>query len=490
MATDGLSLSFSTQELGRLRQAVLLGAQRHPVSPPERLASLLTAQEPARDPVLTLIALASQQQRFARTILDREAPATPNIARSLHQDPQPILPDPARRALLRLADVVEKGAADAVLSVAVRRIVQAGFRPHPFDLPQLAPHIKGDAQCQGLAERAFLALAGDGRAMHASSFLHPEITPDNWIEFSKEHRIAFLRSERRKHPAEARTMLEAAIGGTPAAIRADLLSALDVGLSAHDLPFLESLATDRAESVRATAGELVSRVPGTPAFAARLKSAANCFSRTGGGILGRFGLANGTIAFRAPSSGTPAGRRAILTSLFNGLSAAEVASAAGSTAADIIGALPADDEPVLAAFSARAARDGDREVMILLTKARLDDGPAEGSPAAAVAWLAGNLAAPVSAEFGEWLLACERLRATIQRIQDSPTPAVKDDGSLVWTAALLPSGVIERFLDLIEPLPPAANRTARAFAELTMALGWSSQRGDGTHDDGNDRDRE
>ena len=55
---------------------------------------------------------------------------------------------------------------------------------------------------------------------------------------------------------------------------------ITVNLSPADLPFLESLSTDRAESVRAIAKGMVARVPGTPAFDARLADAARWAWRT------------------------------------------------------------------------------------------------------------------------------------------------------------------------------------------------------------------
>src|SRR5436190_2225119 len=84
-----------------------------------------------------------------------------------------------RRAVLRLANGVEKASADAILSVAARRVARAGFRLHPFDLPRLIGHIKGDARCLGLAERAYLALAESSNAADTPGLLQAEITSEN-----------------------------------------------------------------------------------------------------------------------------------------------------------------------------------------------------------------------------------------------------------------------------------------------------------------------
>src|SRR5262249_14164700 len=192
-----VSLILSPQEIARLRQAMLLGLARQPLAVPAPLQPLVAAATPARDAALTVLALAGQQQRFERATLERGQDATPEAARQMHADPRPIMPEPARRALLRLASGVDRGAADAVLSAAARHVMRAGFRLHPFDFSRLIGHIKGDARCLGLAERAYLALAGGSGTTDAPNLLHAEITAENWTTFPKGHRIAFLRATRR-----------------------------------------------------------------------------------------------------------------------------------------------------------------------------------------------------------------------------------------------------------------------------------------------------
>src|SRR5579872_2044006 len=149
---------LSPRELGRLRHAMLLGLARQPLNPPEALRRLIAASRPQRDPALTALALAGQQQRFQRPTLDQAVGVASEAARRMHHDPRPIMPEPARRLLLRLANSLDKGAADAILCVAMRRIRRRGFRAHPFDLPQLLPRLKDDPRWLGLAERAFRAL--------------------------------------------------------------------------------------------------------------------------------------------------------------------------------------------------------------------------------------------------------------------------------------------------------------------------------------------
>jgi hypothetical protein len=466
--------TLSSHDIGRLRQAMLLGLARQPFNVPASLQPLVAAAVPERDQLLTVLALVGQQQRFQRIAPAQGAASSPAAALRMHQDPRPIMPEPARRVLLRLANGVEKSAADAVLSAAARRAAQAGLRLHPFDFPRLIAHIKGDARCLGLAERAYLALADGPNAPDAPRLLHAEVTPENWTSFPKAHRVAFLRAQRRTHPAEARTLLEAVFKSEPAAVRADLLVALDVGLSADDLPWLESLATDRAESVRTIAAGLMAGVPGTAAFTSRLAEAARCFVRRGSsiaGILSRIGLA-GAASFKPPSTSDRTQRHAILAKLFDGFSVADISAAAGLSATEVIDALPIGEEAVYAAFSNRAARDGDNATMVRLVEARLAATETRmHSPAYALAWLAANLTEPVAVDFGNRLLGSSALQGALQRFREADTPvSLKDDGTLVWTAAVLPASLLPSFIEMIAPFPPAATRTARDFADLVLAL--------------------
>jgi hypothetical protein len=250
---------------------------------------------------------------------------------------------------------------------------------------------------------------------------------------------------------------------------------LDVGLGIDDLPWLESIANDRAESVRVVASALIAGVPATPAFTARLAEAARCFVRSGlsvAGILSRIGLASASaVAFKPPSSAAGTERSAMLANLFAGFSVAEIAAAAGLTAAEVIAAIPEDEEAVYAAFSSRSARDGDNATMERLVEARLAAADTRTHPAHILAWLADHLIAPVSDEFGNALLCSAALQAALRRFREAETPgSSKDDGTFVWTAAVLPAGLLGSFVAMIAPLPPATTRNARDFADLVVVL--------------------
>src|SRR5260221_4617062 len=148
---DGLKRS----ELESLRQAMLLGTARRPLAPPPALASLIAAAPAATDPTLPLLALVGQHGRF-----ERPAPSAPlempEAAVRLHSDPRPILPEPMRRLLGRLADWVNKDWSGAVVLVALRQGMAAGVPLHPFDLPRLLPFLQSKRGSSGPAEAGIL----------------------------------------------------------------------------------------------------------------------------------------------------------------------------------------------------------------------------------------------------------------------------------------------------------------------------------------------
>jgi hypothetical protein len=468
---------ISRQDLGRLRQAMFLGLARQPLGVPEGLQALIAAT-PAKEPALAVLALAGQRQRFERPRLEHGTEGIPDAARRLHEDQRPILPAGARRLLLRLANGVDKSLADAAVRAAVSRVMRAGFRLHPFDLPRLIGHIKGHAKCMGLAERAYLALTEASSKSEIRGLIHAEITAETWTEFPKAHRVAFLREERRRDPAAARALIEGVFKSETAPVRYDLLSTLHVGLGADDLPFLESVASDRADSVREVVARLIANVPGTSAYAARLAEAAQCFARkasTVDGILKRVGLASAAGVVFTPPKGAGKGKQGTaLQRLFDGLSLAEVAAAASLAIDEVLAALPTGESAVLTAFSDRAARDGDEAMLLRLAAHRLERAhPERSSPMLLLLLhaLALDLSGPAPAEFGKLVLGSAAWQAVLEDRRDATTPAgMKDDGTLIWTAAILPSELQTAFQGAIAALPPVATRSARDFSDLVLAL--------------------
>jgi hypothetical protein len=85
--------------------------------------------------------------------------------------------------------------------------------------------------------------------------------------------------------------------------------------------------------------------------------------------------------------------------------------------------------------------------------------------------LALDLSGPAPAEFGKLVLGSAAWQAVLEDRRDATTPAgMKDDGTLIWTAAILPSELQTAFQGAIAALPPVATRSARDFSDLVLAL--------------------
>jgi Family of unknown function (DUF5691) len=452
----------TSADLDQLRQALTLGLSRQPLKPSAALAALM-AEAPG-ERALAMLALAGQRLRFERTA-SPEMTATPEAAIRLHEDPRPVMPEPLRRALLRLVRGADKSMTGAVASAAVRRLGASGYRLNPFDLPGLMPHIKVQADQLGLAERAYLALTevSDVPA-DAPSLLYTDITRDNWTAFPKGARGSFLRAERRRDAGQARALLEAVFKMEPAATRGDLLTALDVGLSRDDLPFLESIATDRAESVRTIVASLVSCVPGTAAFEGRIAAVAACFSRASGlgKVASSLGLGN-EVNYAAPK-GT---NHVQINALFAGLTAHDIAAAAKITVAELLDALPANDYQIFPQFLAAASAASDPASAVLqLVMHKLEPTRSDVYPHVyTLQQLTAELTTTLPDDFACELLASERWRGVIKRYTDATAShALKDDGTLIITATLLPTAAMSAFLATLEPLLVTTTRSARDFA--------------------------
>jgi Family of unknown function (DUF5691) len=465
---------FSADIHARIRQAFLLGIARQPLAVPPSLAPIVGQLGPAPEPVLALLALTGQRQRFVRP-QHPAVEAVSDAARRLHEDPRPILPPLARRSLSRLTRSVEKANAGSIVAIAVRRIGEAGCRVHPFDLPDVARHIKSDAASLGLAERAYLALAGnDGDEESAKGVFYERITADNWTTFPKAHRRAFVGELRRKDTAAGRALVETVWKSEPAPVRAVLLEALAIGLGEGDKPFLDGLATDRAESVKQAAAQLLTRISSTDDFKQRLGAAAKCFAKAGSGlgkVMAAFGIGGeATLTFQLPGDGKNwSEQQAARERLFAGLSLDLLAEAVGDAPDAIIAALPADEHHVLMLLLDRAVADGDMTTARRIVGARLLSSSSLSSHV--VMQLADKARVTLDEAQARRFLAAPGWSDTVRAFEAATTPsALKDDGRLVFAATLMPRETLPAFVDTLSPLLPGAARAARDYADLNLAL--------------------
>jgi hypothetical protein len=237
-------MSLAPDELAAAAQCFALGLTRAPLPP--RSAGSLAADQP-----LKLLALAGQAARFTRLAVPEAFDPI-----SSDTDPRPIITDRARMAIARVeptgSDIASMALADAM---ARRRV-----RLHPFDFPLLAPFINANAATLGGTALGFAA-AGDKVEIERDAFAD-SLDEDNWTRGGPARKAEFLRSIRATDAERGRNLLETVFRSFKAESRLALVRVLRNGLSAADLPFLESLAGDRAPTVKEEArlGEALSRI--------------------------------------------------------------------------------------------------------------------------------------------------------------------------------------------------------------------------------------
>lgn len=270
MAPEVVEDPLTGIEPDRLSRAFLLGSAR----------GALDGEAKGRDP-LTLLALLSQRLRFSRRGLPRLVPT----GRRLPPSPVPITPPPIRAALLRLFESTSRNEPQDLTSAGLQAVVTAGFRLHPFDLPRLATRLAGKQELLGPVEQSYLAFHRSRSEPAEETGRETELTSDNWTTASKQRRLEFIRALRLSDPDAARGLIEQAFSTLRAPVRAELVGVLALRLTPADRPFLEGLAGDRAPLVRAAVSGILAQIPGSEAYASRLREALAMISLTRAGLL-------------------------------------------------------------------------------------------------------------------------------------------------------------------------------------------------------------
>ena len=332
----------------KFRQSLMLGTARHPVPLPEALA-----QRPKG--LLAALALLSQRDGY------RRAPPPPAVPRpKAPEDRRPLVPDALRPLLLRLfgpGGHSKDAAAWAVLD-ALR---EKNLRLHPFDLVKLEGLLQRDPDALGPGERLWLERRGSGEADEGWS-LAGEIDDDNWDQCTPALRAAFIRERRLQDAEQARALVEPVFASEKAALRAQLVKALGVGLSAADQPFLESLSKDRAPSVKAAAEVLLIRIPGSGAQSRNLENFLGRIKEVKGKLLKR---STGLTLETPLNLKTPRDRQAWAAEHFAGLSLQAVSDGLKTTPDAMIYAAR-EDKILMSVFACQAVAAGEPAMLQLV----------------------------------------------------------------------------------------------------------------------------
>jgi hypothetical protein len=173
---------------------------------------------------------------------------------------------PTHRSLISALRHIFDDGPERLRVEALRRLADAGCCMPPRLLLSLLQHGKSTpalrpfmAQAVGQRGRWLADLNPEWRYLAPSADETPD--PQRWETGTLEQRQQFIAWTRRRDPAQARTLLSAALGEMDARERAKLLETMRMGLSADDEDFVESLLRDRSKEVRQIAASLLAMLP-------------------------------------------------------------------------------------------------------------------------------------------------------------------------------------------------------------------------------------
>src|SRR5262249_46471585 len=150
--------------------------------------------------------------------------------------------------------------------------------------------------------------------------------------------LAYLSRRREEDPAQARTLIAAALPEAPAPTRLRLLTIFGQRTGPEDRALLEAALEDRAANVRVLAGSLLERIPGRQAYEERLARAVAAFTVKDKGLIRR----RLSVAFVRPGPQGPLQDQAT-AALLRGIGVGALAAALGLAPNAFIAALPASE---------------------------------------------------------------------------------------------------------------------------------------------------
>ncbi len=469
--------NLSADDAAGLKQALVTGSAR---SDAGRADGALLAK----------LALAAQRSRLVR----RQPPALADGERLFPADARPVLGDAARALAIQLFAGPNSRVDDALALETARALKRSGLRLHPFDLSRLEAYVARHVDALGAFERAWLRLVRPAKDKAPYLDAPTAVNEDTFADASPAAKLAFLKQCRADDPARARRIIEVAAPNEPAQARAEMVALLATGLTSDDQPFLESLAGDRARTVKEVAESLLSRLPGHPAYAKRLGEAIAILEVKASGLLRR----KQTIALKLGRELKPEQIEQFVAAALDGLRLGDLAAGLGMPIERFVEA--AFDNATLARQLLAAAMEQHRldlarqlsdaldeadDLTLFFTLARVLPTMASGDRAAAVRslvrpqrwktfpaapWqhLHAGLEGPLPTQTAEDILRSSAWRAMIDGLAASDDKVAAE--VIATVAALVPASLSSRFLAEIAPLPIPIKRRASAYHALLGAL--------------------
>jgi hypothetical protein len=478
-----MTLSLDEAAAEALLRGMTLGLARQPVA----LESVFGGIVPTEDPkaMLKALALLGQRQRFRRPEIASPAPEA-----ALFPDTRPILPEAARPALLSLLTGKSGQAGDPIAQAIADLLAARGRRLHPFDLPRLDSFVRAQAEKLGPSAIAWAERQNTAEPDRGASLFFDSLDASNWTLGRPAQRAGFIRALRATDPGHARDVVESVFAVEPAPVRVVLLSALRENLSPADGPFLETLAKDRAPSVREAAEKLLEYLPGSAAAAKRLTE---CLGRLKAGRKGLLRRRT-TLTLDLPANIKPQQAEAWAHGAFAGLTLDALAQGLELAADDLVEAAAEDAvlTQVLAGLASaerrydlldRFVQGGAETVWQHIVR---DGAPLFADGAAAQAWSAvairpalwvqmpmpawlerlyGALRCPLPEPILRELFGAKAWRDWVEAMSKPDTPAHWAAG-IVALGALTPPPLRLTLRNALAALPP--EQTARTLTALAL----------------------
>jgi hypothetical protein len=359
----------------------------------------------------------------------------------------------------RLVGAKDGSASDVVALALADACHRLRLRPHPFDLPRLSAFVRTHGESLGAYAAAWAERNEDSEERAGDYFDADAIDSHNWTSARPAVRAEFIAAMRSREPDRARELVEASFATDAAPVRARLLDALARGLSQADAPFLESLARDRARSVRERAERLLKNIPGTTSAEGRLRDLVARTKASAAGLLRRrtkLSLERPANLQIAPTAASAAeiGRRWAVDE-YAGVGLDAMAAAFELSIPNMIAAA-ADDAALLALFARQASIERRFDVLAAIVREQAVDAwiDAIGTDGGGTNGACGGGATelPDDATIGAWCAA-----------------AIMPD---LWPALPSPAHLDRLYGFLRRPLPLARAREllqSRAFGTIATA---------------------
>ena len=259
-----------------LCRALVLGSARRALEIPESLA--VSGSRSAT----TLNLLAALAWRGS---CDRPPPPPALHAGSVRHAQERLVDTELRKLLCGLFHSRTRYTTDAVPLRALDALHATGQEAHPYDFHTLDKWLAKDPRIAGKAAAAWLAFAA-GAVDSRLGGDWEQVDDESWQNLTPAMAAAYLRWRRGNDPKSGRELCASVLAENTAATRVKLLGALEVSLSAEDVPLLQASLEDRAASVRTQAVRLLARIEGTQQYRDRLRTAAEALNVRKGKLIG------------------------------------------------------------------------------------------------------------------------------------------------------------------------------------------------------------